>query len=88
MAVISAAVSGAQKTLGNAKESYGEALRALRESVSHVVHITDIPSRQEDVDGEYPKEAGKQLLRAGTEGGQRRGRCLRGRAVFVYAGKV
>lgn len=35
------------------KESYSEALRALREGDSHVVHINDIPSIQE-YDGEYP----------------------------------
>ncbi|HIZ21396.1 MAG TPA: AraC family transcriptional regulator [Candidatus Blautia faecigallinarum] len=40
-------------TLENARESYTEALRALRESSNHVVHINDIPLNQE-YDGEYP----------------------------------
>lgn len=39
--------------LENVKDSYSEALRALREDSSHVVHINDIPSIQ-DYDGEYP----------------------------------
>lgn len=39
--------------LENVKNSYSEALRALRESGSHVVHINDIPLVQ-DYDGEYP----------------------------------
>ena len=78
---------GSTKTLGNAKESYGEALRALRESVSHVVHITDIPSRQEDVAGEYPKELENSYyergLKADSEGAAACGAelfsCMQGR---------
>ena len=78
---------GSTKTLGNAKESYGEALRALRESVSHVVHITDIPSRQDDVAGEYPKELENSYyergLKADSEGtaacGAELFSCMQGR---------
>lgn len=46
---------GRVRPLENVKESYTEALRALREGSSHVVHINDIPSVQ-DYDGEYPLE--------------------------------
>ena len=46
---------GKVKPLENAKESYMEALQALREGSSHVVHINDIPIVQE-YDGEYPRE--------------------------------
>lgn len=41
-------------SLERVKESYSEALRALREGRSHVVHINDIPSVTEQCDGEYP----------------------------------
>lgn len=44
---------GRVRLLEEVKESYREALRALREGSSHVVHINDIPSVQ-DYDGEYP----------------------------------
>lgn len=44
---------GKVRPLENVKESYTEALRALREGDSHVVHINDIPSVQ-NYDGEYP----------------------------------
>ena len=37
------------------KESYGEALCALREGSGHTVHIEDIPAVQK-YDGEYPRE--------------------------------
>ena len=37
------------------KESYGEALCALREGSGHAVHIEDIPAVQK-YDGEYPRE--------------------------------
>lgn len=47
---------GSTKPLESAKESYIEALSALRESGSHVVHIADIPSRQETQTQEYPRE--------------------------------
>ena len=46
---------GRVRPLENIKDSYSEALRALREGSSHVVHINDIPSVQ-DYDGEYPLE--------------------------------
>lgn len=46
---------GKVRPLENVKESYREALRALREGSSHVVHINDIPSNQE-YDGEYPQD--------------------------------
>lgn len=44
---------GRVRPLENVKESYTEALRALREGDSHVVHINDVPLIQE-YDGEYP----------------------------------
>jgi len=44
---------GSVKPIGDARESYREALRALRESGSHVAHIADIPAVC-DYDGEYP----------------------------------
>lgn len=40
---------------GTMKESFREAVLALRESTSHVVHIEDIPAVQK-YDGEYPQE--------------------------------
>lgn len=40
---------------GIMKESFQEAVLALRESTSHVVHIEDIPVAQK-YDGEYPQE--------------------------------
>lgn len=44
---------GRVRPLETVKESYTEALRALREVDSHVVHINDVPLIQE-FDGEYP----------------------------------
>lgn len=44
---------GRVRPIENVQESYSEALRALRESDNHVVHINDIPIVQ-DYDGEYP----------------------------------
>ncbi len=40
---------------GTMKESYSEALYALRKGSSHVVHMEDIPTVQK-YDGEYPQE--------------------------------
>ena len=79
---------GSTKTLGNAKESYGEALRGPAGKRQPCGPHHGYPKQAGGRGRGIPKGAGKQLLRAGTEGGQRRGRCLRGRAVFVYAGKV
>ena len=44
---------GRVRSIDDLKESYSEALRALREGSSHVVHINDIPNAPE-YDGEYP----------------------------------
>lgn len=44
---------GRVRSIEDLKESYSEALRALREGSSHVVHINDIPNLPE-YDGEYP----------------------------------
>ncbi|MDO5136542.1 MAG: response regulator [Eubacteriales bacterium] len=44
---------GRIRLLEDIKGSYTEALRALRDSSSHVVHIGDVPIIQ-DYDGEYP----------------------------------
>ncbi|MDC7291452.1 helix-turn-helix domain-containing protein [Blautia schinkii] len=47
---------GRVRALGSAmKQSYAEAVQALRESDSHVVHIEDIPLVQK-YDGEYPQD--------------------------------
>lgn len=46
---------GRVKELGSVKESFQEAVVALRESTSHVVHIEDIPVAQK-YDGEYPRD--------------------------------
>ena len=37
---------GRVKELGSVKESFKEAVVALRESISHVVHIEDVPAAQ------------------------------------------
>ena len=46
---------GRVKELGSVKESFKEAVVALRESISHVVHIEDVPAAQK-YDGEYPRD--------------------------------
>ena len=53
--------------LANIKESYYEALRALREGDSHVVHINDIPVRAE-YDGEYPLDLENRFYKKAIEG--------------------
>lgn len=53
---------GRIKELGGLmKESYNEALRALRENSSHVVHIEDLPLVQK-YDGEYPQELERRYI--------------------------
>ena len=46
---------GRVKELGSVKESFQEAVVALRESTSHVVHIEDVPVAQK-YGGEYPRD--------------------------------
>ncbi len=46
---------GRVKEFGSVKESFQEAVVALRESTSHVVHIEDVPVAQK-YDGEYPRD--------------------------------
>lgn len=46
---------GRVKELGSVKESFQEAVVALRESTSHVVHIEDVPVAQK-YEGEYPRD--------------------------------
>ena len=47
---------GRVKEMGsNMKESFKEAMIALRESTSHVIHIEDVPAAQK-YDGEYPRD--------------------------------
>ena len=47
---------GRVKELGSTmKESFKEAMIALRESTSHVIHIEDVPAAQK-YDGEYPRD--------------------------------
>ncbi len=58
---------GTVKEISQVKESYKEALKALRESDSHVVHITDIPA-QNYYDGDYPLELELDFLRRGRKG--------------------
>lgn len=57
---------GRVRLLEEVKDSYREALRALREGNSHVVHINDIPSVQ-DYDGEYPLELENQYFQRTIE---------------------
>ena len=47
---------GRVKEMGSTmKESFKEAMIALRESTSHVIHIEDVPAAQK-YDGEYPRD--------------------------------
>ena len=46
---------GRVKELGSVKESFQEAVVALKESTSHVVHIEDVPVAQK-YKGEYPRD--------------------------------
>lgn len=46
---------GNTKPMADARASYKEALKALRESDSHVVHIKDVPLSGE-YDGDYPED--------------------------------
>lgn len=57
---------GSVKPLTGIRDSYKEALKSLRESDSHVVHITDIPA-VEDYDGEYPMELENLYLHQGMK---------------------
>lgn len=57
---------GSVKPLSGICDSYKEALKSLRESDSHVVHITDIPAVS-DYDGEYPLDLENQYLLRGTK---------------------
>lgn len=57
---------GRVKSWENVKDSYTEALRALREGNSHVVHINDIPIVK-DYDGEYPLELENRFLQRAME---------------------
>lgn len=57
---------GSVKPLAGIRDSYKEALKSLRESDSHVVHITDIPAA--DYDGEYPLEFENSYLQRGIKG--------------------
>ena len=58
---------GKVKPMETVRESYEEALRALRESDSHAVHINDIPIVQ-DYDGEYPLELENRFVQRAVEG--------------------
>lgn len=57
---------GTVKPVRDTRDSYKEALRALRESDSHVVHIMDI-STVADYDGEYPLELEVQYFQRGVK---------------------
>ncbi len=57
---------GSVKPLEGIRDSYKEALKSLRDSDSHVVHITDIPAVA-DYDGEYPLDLENQYLQRGTK---------------------
>lgn len=57
---------GTVKPLERSRESYKEALKSLRESSSHVVHITDIPAVA-DYDGEYPLDLENLYLQRGSK---------------------
>jgi len=58
---------GAVKSFGQVRDSYKEALKALRESDNHVVHIADIPV-QNNYDGEYPLELEQSYFWRGGKG--------------------
>lgn len=58
---------GAVKPVSNVRDSYKEALRSLRESDSHVVHITDIPAVTGDME-DYPGDLENQYLQRGIKG--------------------
>ncbi len=58
---------GKVKTMDHVRESYEEALRALRENDSHVVHIHDIPIVQE-YDGEYPLDLENRYIERAIDG--------------------
>lgn len=57
---------GRVRPLDNVKESYTEALRALREESSHVVHINDVPIIKE-YDGEYPLDLENRYIQRALE---------------------
>lgn len=56
---------GTVKPIGEGRSSYKEALKALRESDSHVVHIMDLPVINE-YDGEYPVDLEVRYLQRGV----------------------
>lgn len=58
---------GSVKPLSAIRDSYKEAIKSLRESDSHVVHITDIPAVA-DYDGDYPLELENRYLLRGAKG--------------------
>lgn len=58
---------GSVKKFEQVRESYKEALWALRGSDDHVVHITDIPAHSY-YDGEYPQELERTYLERGGRG--------------------
>lgn len=55
---------GSVMPIGEARESYREALKALRESGSHIAHIADIPAVRE-YDGEYPLDLENEYYKRG-----------------------
>lgn len=57
---------GTVKPVEEARDSYKEALRALRESDSHVIHIMDIPAAA-DYDGDYPLKLENQYFQRGAK---------------------
>lgn len=57
---------GSVKPLSSIQDSYKEALKSLRESDSHVVHITDLPAGA-DYDGEYPLDLENKYLQRGAK---------------------
>ena len=58
---------GQVKPLDNVKESYNEAIQALREGKSHVVHFNDIPIVRE-TEGEYPRDLEDSYIQRVVEG--------------------
>ena len=55
---------GSVMPIGEARESYREALKALRESGSHIAHIADIPAVREYY-GEYPLDLENEYYKRG-----------------------
>ena len=66
---------GKVKPMENVRDSYVEALQALREGDSHVVHINDVPLIRE-YDGEYPLDLENRFIQRTLEGDEAAARSV------------